>query len=351
MIKKKNEKIRALKNEIKTLKETSAGSFDSVASRSTGSSRSPDIMINFAELDSLSSITSDSDASSENSIIAIIADGPFQDGNGESFASQFDGEYTVEYPRTESPLDLSEFRNAEAQTVNNFSANENDLHDRDENAENESNTTAEASEDREMRSFTRRPTKRRLPPTPISSTSDDDDDDNNNELEEHPSLPSSKRCWRLQSEEDDTQFEVIGEGDSSNSMEAGPSSKSASVEEPKRDKSSSSTKWRFRSKTQKHAKEENSRKTASGSRSAPQGGNAVFERTLALLEQYNLESDPEWLPQYASHRGDTTSESDTSSFAEEMEDSNSSSSDSEYLNGEDSNTTDLLHEYVLNYYF
>lgn len=326
VLRKRNAKIKELRDEIKNLKEAPRGSVDSITTPSTVSSasRSPDeIRINIAE-----SLTSDSDESSD-SIIAIIANSTSfsSDGNqSETFESFLDS-YTND--QHESTLDLSEYRNAGSQTI--------DLEDDSPNRngsspENELNPEEDRNSESEERSVRRRPPKRRLPP-PLFSTSEDE-----NDSEERQSWSSSKRSWLLPlTESNDAPPENITGDSGSSFTEAGPSG-SYSVEDhnqPSND-SASNTRPQFRSTAERNTrtsrlKTARARKMRQESKSTQ--GSAVFERTLALLEQYNLESDPEWFPEYASHRGNTTTESDSSYDELEVIENSSTSlseSDSDY---------------------
>lgn len=378
MIRKKNERIQELKNENKTLKTASQNSRYSHSGSthsfhnipldplsSTLTSLSPDeIMINIAELES-SSLSSDSDDSSENSII-IFTNSPLEhsddNAGSESFSTFMDNQDSVELSQNEHPDDATEFRNAQSQTVEDWSTSEqqNDAqYNRNGSPSNENVSVAveapdslyDDTEERSQvsRSVKRRPTtqkpaKRRLPP-PSPVTSDDDDDDDDQSSSFPCSLDPSKPFWRDPSTGILRRYLVPRPDYFRARMEAGPSSAppcDLSLRHSVPD-TSTNTKWRFRSRAklnQKNGKEKSN--VSSGSEilnpNAIPTGNAVFERTLALLEQYNLESDPEWLPEYASHRGnDTTTESDSSVEAEFIDDSSSSDA-SDSNNEEDSNT-------------
>lgn len=350
MVRRKVDRIKQLKAEIKTLKarlKDNGRPRMSTFSRSnsdTLSSISPDeITINIQEYDdSVSSISSDSDMSSD-SFYIFTNEGLRDNEESDSFSAYIDNEDNVE---NENTHDASEYRNAESQTVpvdslslsyrrdelprSNNLAYENDstIVEVPNSVFGETEEHSQSKRPVKRRPTTQKPAKRRHRPVTLSS-------DEEEEEEEHTQLASrpSKHNWRIMTAGTDETTEAA-RGDTFNChMEAGPSSASSPVRSSKpavSDHSRSKNRSRSKSK-QKRARqaEDYARDNTVSSRVGVTSDIPVFERTLALLEHYSLDSDPEWLPQYASHRGnDTTTESDSSFFTES---SNSEFSDAESL--------------------
>lgn len=365
MVRRKLDRIKQLKAEIKTLKarlkdggrsRMSSFSRSQSLNSDTVSSISPDeITINIQEYDdSVSSISSDSDMSSD-SFYIFTNEGLHDNVESDSFSAYMDNEDNVE---NENTRDASEYRNAESQTVPvdplSISYRRDELHRSSNLAYENDSTIVEVPNsvfgETEERSQPKRPVKRR-PTTqkpakrrhrPVTLSSDDDDDDGHAQLASR----TSKHNWRVMTAGTDEATETA-RGDAFNShLEAGPSSASAPVRSSKptvSDHSRSKNQSRSKSK-QKRARqaEDYARDNTVSSRVGVTSDNPVFERTLALLEHYSLDSDPEWLPQYASHRGnDTTTESDSSFF---IESSNSELSDAESLEHNSVSPDDSQHE-------
>lgn len=362
MVRRKMDRIKQLKAEIKTLKarlkdngRSRMSSFTRSQSNSdTVSSISPDeITINIQEFDdSVSSISSDSDMSSD-SFYIFTNEGLHDNEESDSFSAYMDNEDNIE---SENTRDASEYRNAESQTVpvdplsisyrrdeshrSNNLAYENDstIVEVPNSVFGETEEHSQPQRPVKRRPSTQKPAKRRLRPIALSS---DDDDDENTQVASHP----PKHNWRVMTAGTDETTEAA-RGDSFNyHLEAGPSSASAPVRSSKpivSDHSRSKDRSRSKSK-QKRARqaEDYARDNTVSSRVGVTSDNPIFERTLALLEHYSLDSDPEWLPQYASHRGnDTTTESDSSYF----ESSNSEISDAESLEHNSVSPDDSQHE-------
>lgn len=341
VIRKNNKKIKELRNEIKALKTVSQGSGHSRTSAlsryvrpqtsSTLSSISPDeITINIHEYDSQSSsLTSDSDMST-NSIL-IFTNEPFDnsDDNAESdsFSAYMDNDQADGGSQNVNVHDANEFRNAESQTMDsNILVSDHDQQNSLRHNGNDENCsviveapTSETEENAASRPGKRRPTvdkpaKRRHPAISLSSDSDDD-----------KSL-YSKRAWQRLSRIDENR-----------DIEAGPSSSSAPVAAFNAAVGDSSSNSRFDHHSKVKVDHRRPKRGSSytvynmGPEVSSPSRSAVFKRTLALLERYNLESDPEWLPEYASHRGDTTSESDSSFRLFESSDSDSAEDNSNEL--------------------
>lgn len=351
MVRRKVDRIKQLKAEIKTLKarlkdngRSRLPSFSRSQSLNsdTLSSISPDeITINIQEYDdSVSSISSDSDMSSD-SFYIFTNEGLHDNEESDSFSAYMDNEDNVE---NENTRDASEYRNAESQTVpvdplslryqrdelprSNNLAYENDstIVEVPNSVFGETEEHSQSKRPVKRRPTTQKPAKRRHRPVTLSS---DDEEEEHTNLAPRP----SKHNWRIMTAGTDETTEAA-RGDTFNShMEAGPSSASAPVRSSKpavSDHSRSKNQSRSKSK-QKRARqaEDYTRENTVSSRVGVTSDIPVFERTLALLEHYSLDSDPEWLPQYASHRGnDTTTESDSSFFTES---SNSELSDAESL--------------------
>lgn len=349
MVRRKLDRIKQLKAEIKSLKarlkdngRSRMASFSRSQSLNsdTVSSISPDeITINIQEYDSVSSISSDSDMSSD-SFYIFTNEGLRDNEESDSFSAYMDNEDNVE---NENTRDASEYRNAESQTVpvdslslsyrrDELRRSSNLAYENDSTIVEVPNSVFGETEEHSQpqrpvkrRPSTQKPAKRRHRPATLSSSDDD-------EIMQLTSRPSKQNCRVMTAGTDETT--EAARGDAVNcDMEAGPSSASAPVRSSKPTVSDHSRpKNRFRSKSkQKRARqaEEYTRDNTVSSRVGVTSDNPVFERTLALLEHYSLDSDPEWLPQYASHRGnDTTTESDSSFF---IESSNSDLSDAESL--------------------
>ncbi|KFM58964.1 E3 ubiquitin-protein ligase PDZRN3, partial [Stegodyphus mimosarum] len=303
-IRKQNKKIKDLQHEIETLKGAEQGSSDV---SSVGSLSAADIMISLADIRSVSSGSSadsdnffpgaeysgedDNPGWSEEEVSVIINDTTAEDQatNSNIVAS---GEIEIEYPRTSS-LPPSSVIEVDVLEPDNYAENFNE-------------------------SQQRRPAKRRHACAPLDSSDGEED-----VSETNPSMRSPKRCWRFSDEcaitpvASNSEINSVSSGQLNEStMIAGPSFRLSSSLDQTATSSAESPKSRFNFRSRNRQKPEGgSVKTlSSNNASAASNRHTAFERTIALLEQYNLESDPEWLPEYSSHGGnDTTSDSDDSS--------------------------------------
>lgn len=314
-IKQLKAEIKALKTRLKDGERSGTSSFsrsDQAFNSDTPSNISPDeITINFQEYDSVSSISTDSNMSTDSFI--IFTNEPFVDEieDSDSFSGYMDNEDNIENTR-----DASEYRNAESQTIDSFPLQD-ELHRNGNLVHENDSTTVEVPNSvfgepsQSGRPVKRRPTiqkpaKRRHRPATLSS-----DDDNEENGRAH--IPSQSLKYDRNAENDNKDVCIeTNQDNNSISHEAGPSSAPARNSRPTVTDQSRSRNIKYQQKRAKHAA--NSDRNNSVSSSVPvNSDNRVFERTLALLEEYNLESDPDWLPEYASHRGnDTTTESDSS---------------------------------------
>ncbi|XP_035217324.1 lisH domain-containing protein C1711.05-like [Stegodyphus dumicola] len=229
---------------------------------------------------------------SEEEVSVIINDTTAEDQatNSNIVAS---GEIEIEYPRTSS-LPPSSVIEVDVLEPDNYAGNLNE------------------------ESQQRRPAKRRHASAPLDSSDGEED-----VSETNPSMRSPKRCWRFSDECSITPVTPNSESNSVSSgqlnestMIAGPSFRLSSSLDQSATSSAESAKSRFNFRSRNHQKSEGDylKTLSSNNASAASNRHTAFERTIALLEQYNLESDPEWLPEYSSHAGnDTTSDSDDSS--------------------------------------
>ncbi|GFS72992.1 e3 ubiquitin-protein ligase PDZRN3 [Nephila pilipes] len=320
-IQKKRNKIKKLQEEIKNLKE--AAEQDSTSEASSLESISPaDIMINLPSPSSNSSFDSASyfsDSFDEDSSFGLstsdILEGLERSYNhlSEEFSHHdFANDDSIEYPRASSPS----------------------THDN-------SNVVTDALDSTyNDRPQIRRPAKRRHPARALDSS----EDENSRDIEPAP-IPSPKRTlWYQnprvigQSSHEATEMPAqqnFSEGPLPTELMCLPSSSGASA-------SSGNTQngdapFRLRPRLTKSGIKQTLSTT---SVAAPRNGSAVFERTIALLEQYNLESDPEWLPPPESlHHENEEYNSDNSLHHPDYAPEHITSSDESSLSDDSSDTS------------
>ncbi|KAF8792971.1 uncharacterized protein LOC129968623 [Argiope bruennichi] len=284
LIKIKNQKIRELQAEIKHLKEVHVESSDmsSLESLSAG-----DVMISINALnDTFDSAEYISDSDDYSSQLANYLDNSFRDHVFEDFM-QDNSNDSIEYPRSsDSAID----RHSTPAAHGNSTAS-NHLESTDDEPQ------------------VRRPIKRRLPVRTLDSSEEDNDID-----VEPPPAPSPKRTpWcRVRAEAGQSSSQAAADvlqsaPQSIIENDHLPSSSTASCSRDEAQSSHSNIPFKLRpSRVMRSSTDQVT--VAPVSRNS----RAIFERTRALLEQYSLESDPEWLPPNPMHVEDVQYDSDSS---------------------------------------
>ncbi|GFQ94014.1 e3 ubiquitin-protein ligase PDZRN3-B [Trichonephila clavata] len=337
LIRKKMNKIKELQAEIKSLKET-AEQYEQASSdvSSLESISAADIMINLPSLSSDSSFDSTnyiSDSFDEDSSFGLsasdILEGLERNYNRlseEYVHANITNDDSIEYPRSSSPL----------------------VHDH-------SNLTDVLDSSYNDEPQIRRPAKRRHPTRALDSSGDD----NNRDLESGP-IPSPKRTlWHQNHCENGHSSHAItvamstqpNFSDGASGSGCQPSSSGTNVSQD--NALNPNAPFRLRPRLTNPGTEQT---VSTASIAAPRNGSAIFERTIALLEQYNLESDPEWLPNNSFLHENEEFGSD-SSLAYPVythitsSDESSLSDDSSDTSYEDARSRTVLRRYVCAYFF
>lgn len=304
-LRRKSKKIKELQDEIKILKEAERESSDQ---SSLGSVSAADIMIDlfpsFPSSTAGSSITGDSNSyvsDSEDEAVDWFDD--FLDSSEISnnplpeLTSSDHNDDSIEYPRASVPEPPEEISLPALDTSGSTSHDE---------------------------PLVRRPAKRRHALQIFYSS----DEENYNDYE-RSSLPSPKRSWVMRndaaSQNDSSREPDMGNSDNA----AGPSHSTPThaAEESVRsifraggatrsansDGASSNSKLPFKLRPRLKKQPNKGQTLPAIANPIALNGSPVFERTIAMLEQYNLESDPEWLPSAdRAYRMDSSSDSEAS---------------------------------------
>lgn len=276
MIKKKINKIKELQEEIKNLKE--AAEQETSETSSIESISAADIMINLPSLSSNSSFDSTSyisDSFDEDSSFGLstsdILEGLERNYNrlSEEFVhGDFANDDSIEYPRSSSPA----------------------VHER-------SNVTDTLDSSYNDEPQIRRPAKRRHPTRALDSS----EDENNRDLEPVP-IPSPKRTLWHQNARENGQSSSQGITDAISTQQNFSEGASGSCCLPSSSGVNASQNNMLNPNAPFRLRPRLARPHNVSTIEVPRNGSAIFERTIALLEQYNLESDPEWFPTESSHR-------------------------------------------------
>ncbi|XP_015924360.2 uncharacterized protein [Parasteatoda tepidariorum] len=331
-LKEYREKLKKLKEELKSIRESEDFTSDS----SIVSISPTEILFNFTEnsnLSEFSSISSDDSTNqqSDESEANWSSPRPTREsmmfeleqlqerindhfGQIRSAANEQaeDNNSSIEYPRASSPASLEDSSVLAAEP-------------------------AEVFVEEEPESIVR-PAKRRLLTQILDSTDEEE------QLEAAPQ-PSRKRTFQHLNKVDST---------SGNNIEpvAGPSYRSSNITDSSTSNNDSSpsnqsSRFKLRPKLKSRCADRRSMPMNDVASPTAPNGSIVFERTRSLLEQYNLESDPEWLPPTALE--DDSSDSNLYEFrrpATSTDDSSSSyESASSYEDGAVGRTSDLLNSF------
>lgn len=327
VIKKKKQKIKDLQSEIKTLKENEQRHSDTSSIDSLGEANIMmdlhDEMSSLSSGSSVSSTSLDSDPSFTSEIDEAVASftSDILEGLERRYRNspeeyQVDDD-SIEYPRLASPFSAEETPVAAAAAALDLST------------ETEDETPI------------RRPAKRRLP-SALLDTSDEDQDGL-----EMPPVPSPKRVWRFNRldggdgatnpQASDESFGQEGAGPSSSSWYQPPTSEDLEA-------LAGTNRFRLRPRLGRRGGRNADESTAalaaeSGARYYNGG---TFERTIAMLSQYNLESDPEWVPGNPEDERDSVSLGEQDSFEighQPIRDGYITSSDESSLGDSDSDSS------------
>lgn len=344
VIKKKKLKIKELQSEIKTLKEnelrhSDTSSMDSLGEASANTMNLNDEMSSLSSGSSVSSTSLDSDPSFTSEIDEAVASftSDILEGLERRYRSSPE-EYqveddSIEYPRLSSPFSPEQISAMTAAAAN----------------------AADLSTGTEDETPIRRPAKRRLPSALLDSSDEEDG-------LEMPPVPSPKRVWRFNHLEGGDWAVNPQTSDESFGQEvAGPSSAATYQPPTFEDLDTLTTTNRFRLRPRLARRGGRTADENTGAPAAESGGRyyngGTFERTIAMLSQYNLESDPEWIPGNPEDERDSVSldEPDSFEIGHQPRDGYITSSNESSLSDSDSDSSlepttaqkDLVKRYVI----